>query len=95
MRQLVYDGCAADRTQAVLLPGFQALRRVAPNHRISNETAVHLGSVGAVVRHPDEACEEAVPETPQRVIQCLDLSGQLLYLLVTLTLVQAFVAVQR
>ena len=34
MRQPVYDGCAADRTQAVLLQGFRALRRVAPNHRI-------------------------------------------------------------
>ena len=46
MRQPVYDGCAADRTQAVLLQGFQALRRLAPNHRISNEPASYRDPVG-------------------------------------------------
>ena len=57
MRQPVYDGCAADRTQAVLLQGFRALRRLAPNYRISNISVVDPD--GAVVRHSGEACEEA------------------------------------
>ena len=64
MRQPVYDGCAADRTQAVL-QGFRALRRVAPNHRTPNRSVVDRNFVGPVVRHPDEACKEALPETPQ------------------------------
>ena len=57
MRQPVYDGCAADRTQAVLLQGLRALRRLAANHRISNEAAVDHGYAGA--------CEEAPPGSTQ------------------------------
>jgi hypothetical protein len=59
MRQPVYDGCAADRTQAVLLQGLRALGRLAPNHRISNESVVDgatqilVGAGGPAIRvHP-------------------------------------------
>ena len=59
MRQPIYDGCAADRTQAVLLQGLRALRRVALNHRISNLLVAAASSMGRTV-----FCEAAWSEKP-------------------------------